>query len=73
MFCFFARGGVFVSWGVGCWFWRGGGGLSVTDLPHFFGDEGDVGGVGEIVREGFHAPEREADADWDFDDEGNCA
>ena len=27
-----------------------------ADLPHFLGYHCDFGGVGEIVREGFHAP-----------------
>lgn len=28
----------------------------VADLPHFLGYQCDVGGVGEVVCEGFHAP-----------------
>jgi hypothetical protein len=42
----------------------------IDGLPHGLGDFGDGHGGGQVVCEGFDAPEGEEDAEGDFDAQG---
>ena len=48
-------------------------GLGGDDLPHFLRYERHIGRIGEIVRKRFHAPEGEAYANGNFNDECKTA